>query len=279
MKKNTSYSRILRSDMAIELTGDDSKVNTSLQIKKTRTLVDEKMSKKIGRAEGNYITLETSIVTSGRIDKYENLSKEIALTINEIVKKGIKKVLVVGLGNPNLTADALGKCVFDNLIITQHLDKIGREKLGLECLVSGICPSVSGVTGIESFDIIKGVVDRVRPDLVVAVDSLASATVGRIGSAFQLCSSGITPGSGVANHRVRLDKQSLGCDVISVGVPLVVYASTIIYEAAGGEDKGRACIGDLSEEFLGLIVTPKTIDILVQDCGKVIAQGINKAFS
>lgn len=265
---------IIRSDMAVELVGGDIKGNNSLQIKKSRIEVDATISKKIGRPMGSYITLETGIVNNGRIDKYESLSKEIAATIKEITKKGIKNVLVVGLGNPNLTADRLGKEVFSNLIITRHLHKDERKKLEFECEVAGICPSVSGVTGIESFDVIKGVADRIKPDLVVAVDSLASAAVGRIGAAFQLCSSGITPGSGVANHRVRLDKESLGVDVISVGVPLVVYASTIIYEAAGGEEKA----GSLSEELLGLIVTPKTIDILVEDCAKVIAGGINQAF-
>ena len=269
MKKTS----IIRSDMAIELVHGNAGTSNSLQIKKSRIEVDEKMSKKIGRPIGSYITLETNIVGNGRIDKYDNISKEIAASIKEIIKKSVQTVLVVGLGNPYLTADALGKEVFSNLIISQHLDKNERTKLGIECGIAALCPNVSGVTGIESFDVIKGVVDRIKPDLVIAVDSLASASVGRIGTAFQLCSSGITPGSGVANHRVRLDKESLGCDVISIGVPLVVYASTIIIEAAG-----EKAMDNLSEEFMGLIVTPKTIDILVEDCAKVIASGINNAF-
>jgi len=270
MKKNQN----IRSDMAIELAGGDAKANLGLSIKKSTTEVDAALSKKIGRSEGTYVTLETGIVNLGRIDKYSQLSKEISDTIKKLMPKKVKNVLVVGLGNPNLTADALGKAVFDNLMITRHLHEDDRKKMGLDSGVCAICPSVSGVTGIESFDIIKGVVDRIKPDLVLAVDSLASATVERMGAAFQVCSSGITPGSGVANHRVRLDKDSLGIEVMSVGVPLVVYASTIIFEAAGD----RAVDIELTEELRSLIVTPKTIDILVEDCAKVIANGINGAF-
>ncbi|MCL2555894.1 MAG: GPR endopeptidase [Firmicutes bacterium] len=269
MKKNNA----IRSDMAIELVGGDTKISQTLQIKKSRVEIDDNLSKKIGRPKGSYITLETSIVNSGRIDKYDSLSKEISIALKEITKSKIKCVLVVGLGNPNLTADALGKEVFSNLIITKHMDTEDRKKLGIKSAICAICPNVSGITGIESFDVIKGVVDRIKPDLVVAVDALASASVARLGAAFQLCSSGITPGSGVANHRVRLDYDSLGVAVVSLGVPLVVYASTIIFDAAGEE-----AIKDLPEELSGLIVTPKTIDILVQDCAKVIASGINGAF-
>ena len=260
---------MIRSDMAVELINGKTEIVNSVQIKKSRIEIDAAAAARIRKPEGIYITVETGIVNSGRVDKYVALSKALSGAIREVAPSA-KSVLVVGLGNPNLTADALGHKVFSNLLITRHL---GTE-CGLDVSVSAICPNVSGVTGIESFDVIKGVVDRIKPGLVIAVDSLASATVGRIASAFQLCSSGITPGSGVANHRMRLDKDSLGVDVISIGVPLVVYASTIIQEATG-----QISGFDISDSIMNLIVTPKSIDLLVEECGKVIASAINRTFS
>lgn len=255
--------------MALELMGQAKKINDSYAIKKSRVNVDRRLSGEIGKPEGVYITLETGIVAMGLSTRYENLSKEISAAIREITPKA-KNVLVVCLGNPNLTADALGSRVFENLNITRHLPKEFKANV----MVSALCPNVFGATGIESFDIIKGVVERVKPQLVIAVDSLASAAVHRIASAFQVCSSGITPGSGVANHRLRLDKDSLGTDVISIGVPLVVYASTIIAEVAG-----ENALADAGEDIMGLIVTPKDIDLLVEECAKVIAAGINRTFA
>jgi len=266
---------MIRSDMAVELVGGKTEIADSARIKKSRIEVDAEVSAKIKKPEGIYITVETGIVNSGRVDKYDTLSKALSCAVREL-SPDTKSVLVVGLGNPNLTADALGQKVFSNLLITRHLSGEYAKESGLDIgvSVSAICPNVSGVTGIESFDVIKGVVDRVKPGLVIAVDSLASAAVGRIASAFQLCSTGITPGSGVANHRMRLDKDSLGVDVISIGVPLVVYASTIIQEATGSYAPDG-----VSDIIMNLIVTPKTIDLLVEECGKIIASAINRAFS
>jgi len=178
-----------------------------------------------------------------------------------------KNVLVVGLGNPNLTADGLGNATVKRLLITRHISPHIKKLPS----ISAILPNVLGVTGIESFDVIKGVVDRIQPDLVLAVDSLASATVGRIGAAFQICSGGITPGSGVSNHRERLSVQTLGVDVISIGVPLVVYATTIIEEVLNTTK-------EYSQEISSLIVTPKEIDILVEECSKIISSAINLAY-
>jgi spore protease len=264
MKTHTN----LRTDMAAELLGRLESPQNPFEIKKSRVDVDKQQSLKINKPEGSYITIETGIVTNGLSSRYELVASQISSSIRELIPLA-KNVLVVCLGNPNLTADALGSRVFENLNITRHLPK----EMEKEVMVSAICPNVFGMTGIESFDIIKGVVERVKPQLVIAVDSLASAAVSRIASAFQLCSSGITPGSGVANHRMRLDKESLCTDVISIGVPLVVYATTIIAEAAG-----RGALKHANEDILNLIVTPKDIDILVEECAKVIASGINRTF-
>ncbi len=250
-----------RTDMAIELTSGSTRRKE--KIVRTDIELDEITAKRYNKAPGKYITLECNAIKTLERDYYKRLSAAIGDVMNELCGKA-KNVLVVGLGNPKLTADSLGSKVFDRLVVTRQLDDAVTE-------ISGICPNVMGVTGIESFDVIKGVCERIKPDLVIAVDSLSSATTGRIASAFQLCSSGITPGSGVSNHRMRLDKASLGCTVISLGVPLVVYASTIIGEVADD--------ADITDEMRELIVTPKDIDFLVQECADVIAAAINKTFA
>ena len=249
-----------RTDMAIELYNGRRKA--SGKIVRTDIDLDESTAKRYGKSPGKYITIECDAVKTADRDYYKRLSGAITEVVDELGGKA-SNVLVVGLGNPKLTADSLGSKVFDRLVVTRQIESA-------ETQISGICPNVMGVTGIESFDVIKGVCERVSPDLVIAVDSLASATTGRIASAFQVCSSGITPGSGVSNHRMRLNSQSLGCQVISLGVPLVVYASTIISEAVGDADLS----GDLSD----LIVTPKDIDFLVEECADVIAAAINRTF-
>ncbi|MCL2822309.1 MAG: GPR endopeptidase [Firmicutes bacterium] len=379
-----------QSDMAIELV--DKKLIEQVKkkggfggfkdgglIRRSRLVIDEALSRAIGKPKGVYLTMESDIVKKGRTDKYGALSGAIAKGLKEMCgessdrvnsgggdcnskgvkgervnsgcvcksekgggkgmdgkgdskgrgKGSLKTVLVVGLGNPALAADSLGVQVLKNLMVTRHFGEKDIKNVGFKTSLCGISPNVSGITGIESFDIVKGVVDRIKPDLVVVVDSLASASVGRIGSAFQLCLGGITPGSGVGNSRVRLDFDSLGVRVISVGVPLVVYASTIVDEVLGsdrvnservngggggygsdmmngdrlnsggfgsnmvngvgrggrGENSNESGSGGIknknyriSDEIASLIVTPKTIDLLAVECGKIIAEAINQAF-
>ena len=249
-----------RTDMACELyTGDKSELGED--IIRTDITADEESRR------GRYITIESKVVLAGDSDKYERLIGALSGAIRELAGRE-KNVLVVGLGNPNLTTDALGSYACRRLIVTRHIKDELSKKVPSLC---SVVPNVMGVTGIESFDVIKGVVDRVKPTLVIVIDSLASAAVGRIGAAFQVCSTGITPGSGVSNHRMRLDSGSLGCKVISVGVPLVVYATTIIEEAANPR-------AEYSDELAGLIVTPKDIDMLVSECGKIVAGAINLTF-
>lgn len=222
--------------------------------------VDQKLSNKIDRPCGKYTTLETDVVVSGRADEYGKISDALSKSIKGYLK-GCDKIMCAGLGNPDLTADALGDRVFKKLAVTRHLDS--------KKYLCALTPNVLGMTGIESFDIISAVADRIKPDAIIAVDSLTAAATNRIASAFQVTDSGITPGSGVDNHRRRLDKSSLGCPVVSVGVPLVVYSSTIARDYCGGHNN---CGTDM-------VVTPKDVDILVEDCATIIANAINAAFS
>lgn len=255
---------MFRTDMAVEFSPTNTVKHIDNTLKRTDVAINTDKAKALGRAKGNYITLESSVVLGGDRFMYGRLSGELS---QAIIESGItNNVLIVGLGNPDMTADALGKNTTDNIIVTRHLKQKNMAR------VSAVCPNVLGMTGIESYDIVKGVVDRINPTCVVAVDSLAGATTGRIASAFQVSNAGITPGSGISNHRKRLDKNSLGIPVISVGVPLVVYASTIINDAVNG----KADI-NYDSQFNSLVVTPKDIDVYVKDCGKIIADALNTA--
>lgn len=222
--------------------------------------VDDKLSEKLGRPRGKYTTIETRAVLEGNASDYGRISDALGKSIAEYCKD-CKKVMCVGLGNPDLTADALGDRVFKKLAVNRHKSD-GRY-------LCALTPNVLGMTGIESFDIISAVSDRIEPDVIIAVDSLTAAAPSRIASAFQVTDSGITPGSGVDNHRQRLCQASLGVRVVSVGVPLVVYSSTIAREYCDG---GGRCDTDM-------VVTPKDVDILVEDCATVIAGAINGAFT
>lgn len=257
----------MRSDMAMEMTDNYETLMLKHKIKRTDIIVDKKLSEKIGKPIGKYITLESEYVRKGMSSGYHRLSRAICDALMEYTAE-VNRIMIVGLGNPYLTADALGSKVLKQINITRSfVDDSVKE-------ISGFCPNVLGVTGIESFEMIQGVTKKVNPELIIAVDSLASASYKRLSSAFQICSSGITPGSGVSNHKQRLDIGSLGVPVISLGVPMVIYSSTIIAEAVGEEN----CFADADEDLMNMIVTPKDIDVLVDDCASVIAEALNMSF-
>ena len=260
-----NYLYMKRTDMAVEFGFEISEERESGLYRRSVVHVDKALSEKTGKAQGKYITVETKVVRDGDRSGFMDIAEELSASLRELTSG--ENCLIVGLGNPDMTADSLGKCVLDRIMVTRHLH-YGK---GIPS-ISGVCPNVLGVTGIESYDIIKGVVGRIKPDCVIAVDSLAGAAVGRIASAFQLSDAGITPGSGVSNHRARLDRKSLGCTVVSLGVPLVVYASTIIEDAYGGQAE------QYDSAIASMIVTPKDIDLYVADCANVIAKAINIAF-
>ena len=241
----TTFSSQNRTDLASELVkARPTRINEL--ISKTTVSVDKKTSTIINKPVGKYVTLLTPIAIQNLTSHYPRLVRALKNCLVKMIN-GRKNCLVVGLGNRKMTADSLGEAVISRINVTG------------EGGVRTFCPQVSGVTGIESYDVVCAIVDRIKPDVIIAVDSLCAASRERLGTAFQLTDTGITPGSGVNNARMRLDKNSLGVDVISIGVPLVVYASTL---------------GAKEEE---LIVTPKDVDLLVQECAIIIAKSINTA--
>ncbi|HCS94386.1 MAG TPA: GPR endopeptidase [Clostridiales bacterium] len=243
-----------RTDLASELVRPRS-VRLNEHVTRTDVTLDEEAAKALGKPVGRYTTVSGSAVLRGEREYYPRLVRALADAVREFVQKP-ETCLIVGLGNPSMTADALGSAVVKRITVTRSPESGG---------VCTLCPSVSGVTGVESFDVISGVTGVVKPSLVIAVDSLCAASGSRLASAFQITDTGIAPGSGVGNHRFRLDRATLGCPVIGVGVPLVVYASTMIREAGAEPSESD------------LIVTPKDVDLIVEDCAAVIAAALNKA--
>ena len=241
----------------------------------TIEIINEQGERLIGKPLGRYITLETDkIYKSSEIfsDVSQMLSEEIAALVP---REGT--VLVAGLGNADITPDALGPKVMDHLLATRHISSELSESLGLGQLraVAGIVPGVLGKTGIETVEIISGVVKKISPCCVIVIDALASRNTGRLGTTIQLCDTGVSPGSGVGNHRKGINAETLGVPVIAIGVPTVVDALTMasdILEKTGA---------DLDEadfpEHRQMMVTPKEIDSLIDKSARLIAMGINLA--
>ena len=184
-------------------------------------------------------------------------------------------VLVVGLGNREITPDALGPRVADNMMITRHvIREFGKYALGAEHsnLISSIVPGVMAQTGMESLEIIRGVIRETEPDCIVAVDALEARSVKRLNRTIQITNTGINPGSGVGNHRHGLNRESVGIPVIAIGVPTVVDAATIVNDAISGYYEEVDCT--LNSFF----VTPKDIDESIKRLSFTISEGLNLAF-
>ena len=239
----------IRTDLALEATERFTEENVEVrgveihedynEEKDIRTTVvkitTENGARTMGRPQGSYITIEAPGLSVHDEDYHREISQEISRHLRELIDlEKEKSILVVGLGNAAITADALGPHVIENLHMTRHLIReyglrgIGQEKI--HC-VSGIVPGVMAQTGMECVEILKGVVKETKPDFLITVDALAARSIRRLGRTIQLTDTGITPGSGIGNHRNAINRKSVGVPVISLGVPTVVDAATIVSDA------------------------------------------------
>lgn len=237
-------------------------------------ITTEDAARRLSKPCGNYVTVEVpSFSSDGEIldSKLTVLSAEIRKMIPE---EGT--VLVVGLGNISITPDALGPKVASFILATRHISSELAESAGLTGMrcVAGISPGVLGQTGIETGEIIRGIVDRIKPSCVIAVDALASRNLSRLGSTIQMSDTGISPGSGVGNARKRLDEETLGVKVISIGVPTVVDGATLAHDLIDKKNSAAYSILPESEEMM---VTPKEIDLLIERASKLVSLAINCA--
>lgn len=249
----------------------------------TVTITTENSAKAIGKPVGCYVTMEVPDLGSEDEGYHREISEVLAQRLKSLRKNRVGSVLLVGLGNRNVTPDALGPLVMDNLKITRHLFKeFGLTEEGKN-QVSALVPGVMAQTGMETLEIIRGVVDETRPDMVIVVDALAARSIKRLNRTIQISDAGIHPGSGVGNHRCRLNHETLGVPVIAIGVPTVVDAATIVYDAIGQTELEEDQVQDLREQMAPglntMFVTPKDIDETVKKVSYTISEALNIAFS
>jgi spore protease len=301
----------VRTDLAVEareaLAGDVPGVTTTEErgphVKVTRVdITSPAGAQRMGKPQGHYVTLEATGLRQRDRDLQDEVARvlatELARLVGSLVTGHEFTTLVVGLGNWNATPDALGPRVVSKILVTRHVrDFMPQELRGQLRPVAAISPGVLGTTGIDTSAIVRGVIDRVRPDVVVAVDALAARSLERMLTTIQLADTGISPGSGVGPERGGLDLETLGIPVVAVGVPTVVHAMTIASETVAGlaemlhgtprhlgalesmppEEKHRLINEVLTPAVGELMVTPKEIDVYVDDLARLVAGAINVA--
>ena len=285
----------IRTDLALEARESVGEINREMrgvdieesyaansEVKVTKVTIHTKnAARDLGKPMGTYVTLEAPAMLEADEDYHREISEILATQLESIIpnSKEEQAVLVVGLGNREVTADALGPNVVDNLFITRHVileygkAAYNRTKMNL---VSSIVPGVMASTGMETAEIVKGVVEQTKPDVVIVIDALAARSTKRLNRTVQITNTGIHPGSGVGNYRNALTEESLGIPVIAIGVPTVVDAATIVSDAlektpySGEEPK-------LFAELNNMYVTSKDIDATIKRLSYMISEAINMA--
>lgn len=262
------------------------------EIQVTKVMIDTKnAAKAMGKPIGTYVTMEAPALVEPDEDYHREISECLAEELLGIMpeKKEEMSVLVVGLGNREVTADALGPSVVDNLFITRHVVKT-YGKAAYNCsrmnLVSSIEPGVMAKTGMETAEIVQGVVKETKPDILIVVDALAARSTRRLNRTIQITNTGIQPGSGVGNHRNALTEETLGIPVIAIGVPTVVDAATIVGDALEKllyDDEEFNSVKYMGQhrlafaELNNMYMTGKDIDAVVKRVSFTISEGINIA--
>lgn len=274
----------------------------------TKVVIEtENGAKNMGKPVGRYITLEAPNLAVPDEDYHREISVEISKILKDLIsdEKNEYQVLVVGLGNRLVTPDALGPYVADHLVVTRHIVKeYGKYAMGSETahMVSAIVPGVMGQTGMETLEIVKGIVEETKPDFVIAIDALAARNTKRLNRTIQIADTGINPGSGVGNHRNALTKETLGIPVLAIGVPTVVDAATIVNDTMenllaaletsemlkgvgvvlqgyNATEKYELIKELISPNLNGLFVTPKDIDDTIQRISFTISEALNILFA
>lgn len=236
-------------------------------------VLDERGSRALGRPIGTYVTLELEGLARREDDIFnraaEAVAAELGSMLDRLAPTGL--VLVAGLGNRAITPDAVGPLVHQHTLVTRHLVAQLPEQFGFMRPVASLAAEVLGSTGVESGEVVRAVCEKIKPACVIAVDALASRSLKRLCRTVQLSDTGITPGSGVGNHRFTLDQQHLGVPVIAVGVPTVVEGSTLAADLLDLEEPPRL------EGDREMLVTTRDIDSQVADLSKLVGYGLSLA--
>ena len=282
----------------IETTSED--INSNIKTSTVRVL-NENGEKAIGKPIGTYITIDIKNIKIAGDDEIQLASEVLSNHLKALINNHINSmddILVVGLGNIYVTPDALGPKVINEIDVTRHLIKYLPQYVDENTRpVTAIAPGVLGTTGIETVEVIKGIVDNVKPKMIIAIDSLASRSIERISSTIQIADTGIVPGAGVGNTRKALNEENLGTKVIAIGVPTVVESAVLVNDSLDlfigklqNEAKSNDYLNKLKEQDnyeeikealipnnFNMIVTPKEIDQLIENMKDVVARGINFA--
>jgi spore protease len=239
-------------------------------------ILSEDAAREIGKPQGRYLTLELDALIRREEDAFPRACKALSTLLRELLPRpNDGPVLIAGLGNRMITPDAIGPQTADHVIATRHLIAQSPAIFADWRPVSALAPGVLGQTGVETGEVICGVLDRVRPAAVIAVDALAAGRLSRLLRTVQLADTGITPGAGVGNARAALNKETLGVPVIAVGVPTVVDGATLAHEISSqlGQPACEA-LDDLSQPVM---ITTRDIDREVADISRMIGYAVNMA--
>ena len=239
-------------------------------------ILSEDAAREIGKPQGRYLTLELDALIRREEDEFPRACKALSTLLRELLPRpNDGPVLIAGLGNRMITPDAIGPQTADHVIATRHLVAQSPAIFADWRPVSALAPGVLGQTGVETGEVICGVLDRVRPSAVIAVDALAAGRLSRLLRTVQLADTGITPGAGVGNARAALNKETLGVPVIAVGVPTVVDGATLAHEISSqlGQPACEA-LDDLSQPVM---ITTRDIDREVADISRMIGYAVNMA--
>ena len=275
-------------------------INENIKVERVK-ITNENGEKAIGKPVGNYITIDIKKLKIAGKEEVEQAANTLSNELKKILDEHVDKqgeILVVGLGNIYVTPDSLGPKVINEIDVTRHIINYLPQYVeeGTR-MVSAIAPGVLGTTGIETVEILKGVVDNIHPKLVIVIDALASRSIERISSTVQLSDTGIVPGAGVGNTRSEISIKTLGIPVIAIGIPTVVETAVLVndsldlfIEKLQDEAKSNDYLNKLKEEDnyeeikealmpkdYNLIVTPKEIDDLIENMKEVVAIGINNS--
>ena len=275
-------------------------INENISVERVK-ITNEEGAKAIGKTQGNYITIDIKKLKIAQDEDIEKSAETLANELTKIIDAHIDKqgeILVVGLGNIYVTPDALGPKVINEIEVTRHIINYLPQYVeeGTR-MVSAISPGVLGTTGIETVEILKGIVDNIHPKLVIVIDALASRSIERISSTVQISDTGIVPGAGVGNKRSEISQATLGIPVIAIGIPTVVETAVLVNDCLDlfitklqQEAKSNEYLNQLKDEDnyeeikealipndYNLIVTPKEIDDLIENMAEIVATGINRS--
>ena len=277
---------------------EEEQINEKLKVTRVK-IINEEGEQAIGKVKGSYITIDVKKINLLTDEEIEQVSNTLANELKKLIGEKVQfkeDILVVGLGNEEVTPDALGPNVIKNIEVTRHIINYLPQYIDENARpVSAIAPGVLGTTGIETLEIIKGVVEHTKPKLLVVIDALASRSMERISSTIQISNTGIVPGAGVGNTRKEITENTLGIPVIAIGIPTVVETAVVVNDALDifieklqQEAKSNDYLNMLKEEDnyeqikeallpkeFNFIVTPKEIDELIDSMSNIVAHGIN----